>query len=77
MVALRGPDIKFGRVVMTCPQCRGLDKLFDDKTATKELKAYRKKGPSKTIRILIDALKAEGVEKMTFKMLRLYCMRMA
>ena len=39
--------------------------LFDDKTATKELKAYRKKGPNKTTRILIDTLKAEGVEKMT------------
>ena len=50
---------------MSCCQCQGLERLFDKKTATKELKVYRKKGPSKTTRILIDALKAEGVEGWT------------
>ncbi len=50
---------------MTCSQCRGLDNLFDAKTAAKELKAYRKKGTGKTTRMLLDALKSEGVEKMT------------
>ena len=44
-----------------CRHCQGLDSLFDDKTAQKELKAYRKKGPSKTTQMLIEALKAEGV----------------
>jgi len=46
---------------MTCSQCQGLDTLFDKRTAAKELKNYRKKGPSKTTRWLIDALKAEGI----------------
>jgi magnesium-protoporphyrin O-methyltransferase len=51
--------------VSCCRQCQGLESLFDQKTAAKELKAYRQKGPSKTTRILIDALKAEGVEGRT------------
>jgi len=50
---------------MNCCQCQGMETLFDDKTATNDLKAYRKKGPSKTTRMLIDALKAQGVEDMT------------
>ena len=50
---------------MTCPQCRGLDRLFDEKTATRELKTYRKKGPSKTTRLLIEALKRVGVDDLT------------
>jgi len=33
--------------------------------ATKELQAYRDDGPIKTTRILIDALKAEGISQMT------------
>jgi len=48
-----------------CPQCRGLESLFDDKTAKKELKSYRNKGPSKTTQMLVEALKTEGVEAMT------------
>ncbi len=50
---------------MSCPQCRGLESIFDDKTAAKELKSYRKKGPSKTSRLLIEALKTEGIENLT------------
>ena len=50
---------------MTCQQCQGLESLFDNKTAVNELKAYRKKGPDKTTRMLVDALKATGVEAMT------------
>ena len=50
---------------MTCRQCQGLESLFDNKTAAKELKAYRRKGPSKTTQMLIDALRAKGVEAMT------------
>lgn len=44
---------------MSCPQCRALESLFDDKTAARELKSFRRKGPGKTTRILIDALEYE------------------
>ncbi len=50
---------------MSCCQCQGIEKIFNQKRAPKELKKYRKKGPSKTTRMLIDALKAEGIEGMT------------
>ena len=50
---------------MNCCQCEGFDGMFDSKVAAKELKAYRRKGPSRATRTLIDALKAEGVEGMT------------
>lgn len=50
---------------MACRQCQGLESLFDNKTATKELKVYRKKGPGKTTQLLIDALKAEGVDDLS------------
>ncbi len=50
---------------MSCPQCQGLEDLFDNKTATKELKTYRKKGPGKTTKLLIDALMSNQVKEMT------------
>jgi magnesium-protoporphyrin O-methyltransferase len=50
---------------MTCCQCQGLETFFDKKIAARELKKYRKKGPNKTTRLLIDALKADGVEGST------------
>jgi hypothetical protein len=50
---------------MDCCHCQGVEAFFDKKTAHKELKRYHKKGPRKTTRILIDALKAEGVRGMT------------
>jgi magnesium-protoporphyrin O-methyltransferase len=50
---------------MACSQCQGLESLFDNKTAAKELKEYRLKGPKKTTRLLIKALEAEGVQGLT------------
>jgi tRNA A58 N-methylase Trm61 len=50
---------------MDCCHCRGVEAFFDEKTARKELKRYRKRGPAKTTRILIEALKAEGIRGMT------------
>lgn len=44
-----------------CPQCRGIESLFDEKTAKKELRTYQKKGPGKTTRMLLNALKDAGV----------------
>jgi magnesium-protoporphyrin O-methyltransferase len=49
---------------MSCCQCQGIETFFNKKTATRELKQYRRKGPRKTTRMLIDALKAEGVDGM-------------
>lgn len=50
---------------MNCCQCQGIETFFDEKVARRELKRYRKKGPSKTTRLLIDALKAEGLNGKT------------
>lgn len=38
---------------------------FDDETASRQLRQYRRKGPPKSTRILIDALKSRGVNGMT------------
>lgn len=45
---------------MNC--CQGIENLFNDKMVSEELKQYRVKGPGKTTRLMIDALKAEGVQ---------------
>jgi SAM-dependent methyltransferase len=50
---------------MSCRDCGCYDTLFDDKHAAKDLKRYRRKGPDKTTRLLLGALKAEGVEGLT------------
>ena len=50
---------------MTCPHCRGAEKIFDQGTAERELKAYRAHGPSTTTRLLIAALKAAGITDLT------------
>jgi hypothetical protein len=47
---------------MNCCQCQGIEDLFNEKTVTKELTHYRKKGPDKTTRMIAEALKAEGVQ---------------
>src|SRR5215217_7567587 len=53
------------RPTMTCPHCRGADKIFDKGTAERDLKAYRAHGPGTTTRLLIAALKAAGVADCT------------
>lgn len=50
---------------MNCCQCQGIEAVFDPKHAAKELENYRTKGPAKTTRMLIDALKARGIKGMT------------
>ena len=50
---------------MNCRQCSGIEAWFDKKVVARELSRYRKKGPRKTTRMLIDAAKSEGVEGMT------------
>ena len=46
-------------------QCCGIERFFDAKEADKDLAAYRKKGPAKTTRMLVDALTADGVRGST------------
>ena len=50
---------------MTCPHCRGADKIFDQGTAERDLKDYRVHGPGTTTRLLIAALKAAGIADRT------------
>jgi magnesium-protoporphyrin O-methyltransferase len=50
---------------MNCCQCQGIEAEFDQKLAVRKLDTYRAHGPDPTTRILIDALKAEGVQGMT------------
>jgi Methyltransferase domain len=47
--------------VVSCCQCEGIERQFGRKTALKELRRLRKRGPAPTTRMLIDALRREGV----------------
>ena len=47
---------------MNCPQCKGIDAFLDALEAKSDLARYRKKGPDKTTRMLLDAVGGEGVE---------------
>jgi len=47
---------------MNCCQCQGIEELFDEKSVSRELSLYRTKGPDKTTRMLIDALKAKSIQ---------------
>ena len=47
---------------MVCRQCQGIETVFDPRKASRELSKYRKRGPRKLTRLLIDAIKAEGIE---------------
>lgn len=47
---------------MSCPQCRGIEEFFDQREAERDLRGYRKKGPSGITSVLLDAIRAEGIE---------------
>ncbi|MDH3944037.1 MAG: methyltransferase, partial [Anaerolineae bacterium] len=47
---------------MDCCHCEGIEVQFDREKAAKKLDRYRKKGPQKTTRILVDALTQQGVD---------------
>jgi hypothetical protein len=44
-----------------CGQCAGIERLFDDRLVQGELRDYRKHGPASTTRMLLDALRSQGV----------------
>ena len=39
---------------MSCAQCEGIDQLFDMKRARRQLKKFRRRGPDRTTRMLIE-----------------------
>jgi SAM-dependent methyltransferase len=47
--------------MVTCCQCEGIERQFGRRTARWELRRFRKRGPAATTRLLIDALRREGV----------------
>ena len=51
---------------MSCPQCCGLERQFDDAHAQTNLRKYRRKGPAKATRWLLGAVADDGVEGRTF-----------
>ena len=61
------PATDYLEIAMDCCQCKGIERLFNEKEAGHKLKSYREDGPTGTTRILIDAIKglAKGVEGMT------------
>ncbi len=50
---------------MECCQCQGIEELFNEETVSRNLADYRKNGPDKVTRILVNALIAAGVKGKT------------
>lgn len=50
---------------MTGCCCQGVDEIFGEKTARHDLRRYRRRGPSKPTRMLLEAIRREGVEHAT------------
>ena len=50
---------------MTCQHCCGADSIFDKKSAKRDFKRYSRKGPNKTTRSLLSALKKENIKGMS------------
>ena len=50
---------------MICPQCQGVEEVFDEKHVTSQLRRYRRRGPARTTRVLTDAMVKEGVAGLT------------
>ncbi len=46
---------------MQCCHCQGIESLFTEKAARRELRSYRRKGPTKSTRALLAALESAGV----------------
>ena len=51
---------------MTCCQCQGIEQMFDDRMARRQLRHYRRKGPAKATRRLLEAIAAGGIGGRTF-----------
>lgn len=47
---------------MTCCSSECFESTFNERRAKRQLKRYRKRGPDKTTRMLVDALRAAGIQ---------------
>jgi magnesium-protoporphyrin O-methyltransferase len=47
---------------MNCCQIQGLEDLFNEKLVSSELDQYHRKGPAKTTRLLVDAIRRQGIQ---------------
>lgn len=47
--------------MVSCCHCQGLEQQFDRKTAERELRRYRRSGPTRSTRLLVEGLLREGV----------------
>jgi SAM-dependent methyltransferase len=45
--------------------CQGVDEFFNERTARFDLRRYRRRGPSKQTRVLLDAIRDRGVHGAT------------
>jgi hypothetical protein len=45
-----------------CGHCRDAGDFFNDKTARKELRRYKRRGPDKPTRLLIKSIRNEGAD---------------
>ena len=57
-----GPGASRPPASMSCPQCIGIEELFDEKLAVKELKRFRQKGARPGTCLMVEKIVAEGVE---------------
>lgn len=51
---------------MECCQCQGIENMFDEKTAKRELERYNKKGPHKATQLLLDAIHKINIKGLSF-----------
>ena len=51
---------------MTCAQCRGIEDMFGDRMARRQLRQYRRKGPAKGTRLLLEAISDASIAGGTF-----------
>ena len=51
---------------MSCAQCRGIEDMFGDRMARRQLRHYRRKGPGRATRRLLDAISDASVAGGTF-----------
>ena len=50
---------------MSCVQCIGIEEMFDAKRAAAELVRFRRHGPTKTSRLLVESIAGQGVSGRT------------
>ncbi len=46
---------------MSCAQCLGIEDLFNERRAAAQLRRYRRRGPGRTSRLLVESIAAQGV----------------